>query len=294
MIQAIDRDWLQAHPLPVHGEGTDKNSRGRVLAVGGSEFVPGALRLTGEAALRAGAGKLQMATVQSAAMALGVLVPEAAMIALPVDEEGEIAASAAGKLEESIGRCDTMIFGPGMRGGDQVREILTRLLESPEPERSILLDAAAIEAVADMPEKTAAHDGRIVITPHYGEMAAMTGMSVDDIEADPEAVANDVARRHGVLVVLKSAATLIVSPHGETMRYSSDCTGLATGGSGDVLAGIIGGLMARGASPLVASAWGVWLHGEAGRHVADNIGPTGFLARDLLPEIPRLMAHRPA
>ncbi|AUW57361.1 NAD(P)H-hydrate dehydratase [Sphingobium sp. SCG-1] len=291
MSQRIDQEWLRAHPLPVHGEGTDKNTRGRVLAVGGSEFVPGALRLTGEAALRAGAGKLQMATVQSAAMALGVLVPEAAMIALSENDEGEISAEAAGKLVDSLERCDTLIFGPGMRGGDNVSAILRRLLENPKAERSVLLDAAAIEGAADLPDMTAAHDGRIVITPHFGEMAAMRGMAMEEIEGDPEAVARDVARRYGVLVVLKSAATIISSPDGETMLYSSDCTGLATGGSGDVLAGVIGGLMARGASPLVAAAWGVWLHGEAGRCVAESIGPTGFLARDLLPEIPRLMAQ---
>lgn len=291
MSQRIDPDWLRAHPLPVHGEGTDKNTRGRVLAVGGSEFVPGALRLTGEAALRAGAGKLQMATVQSAAMALGVLVPEAAMIALPVNDEDEISVEAAGKLVDSLERCDTLIFGPGMRGGDNVSAILRRLLAAPQPETSILLDAAAIEGIADLPDITAGHEGRVVITPHHGEMAAMTGMAMEEIEADPEAVACDVARRYGVLVVLKSAATIIADPQGQTMLYSSDCTGLATGGSGDVLAGIIGGLMARGALPRVAAAWGVWLHGEAGRCVARSIGPTGFLARDLLPEIPRLMAQ---
>ncbi|MDX3910233.1 MAG: NAD(P)H-hydrate dehydratase [Sphingobium sp.] len=291
MTQTIDRDWLASHPLPSHGPGTDKNSRGRVLIAGGAEFVPGALRLTGEAALRAGAGKLQMATVRSVAMALGVLVPEAAMIALPGDDDGEIAASASETLIESLGRCDTMIFGPGMGRGDTVSALLRALLEEPHTERAIVLDAAAIAGAAGLAELTARHQGRVVMTPHFGEMSALTGRDVEEIEADPEGIARQVAQDYGGLVVLKSSATVIVTPDGASLGYSSDCTGLATGGSGDVLAGVIGGLMARGAEPLVAAAWGVWLHGEAGLRVEKTIGPMGFLARDLLIEIPRLMAE---
>src|SRR3546814_9994645 len=108
--RSIDRDWLAANPLPTPNDGHDKNSRGRVLVVGGAEFVPGTLRLTGEAALRAGAGKLQMATVRSAAMSLGVLVPEAAMIALPSDEDGAIAAEAAAILMERVKHGDALLL----------------------------------------------------------------------------------------------------------------------------------------------------------------------------------------
>src|SRR6187549_84480 len=105
-MEGLDRSWLQRHPLPSPAPGGDKNARGRVLVVGGAEFVPGALRLTGEAALRAGAGKLQLATVRAAAMALAVHVPEAAMIALPADEDGEIGVEAAGLLAERLDSCD--------------------------------------------------------------------------------------------------------------------------------------------------------------------------------------------
>lgn len=290
MTQNIDPVWLRAHPLPVHGEGTDKNSRGRVLLAGGSEFVPGALRLTGEAALRAGAGKLQMATVQSAAMALGVLVPEAAMITLPADDNGEIAGSACDRLEEALGRCDTLIFGPGMGSGEQVSGILKKLLRQADGDRSFVLDAAAISAMADEMELTLAHEGRIVITPHHGEMSALTSVDIQEIEQDPEAIAVQVAQAYGITVVLKSSSTVIASPAGDLLHYASACTGLATGGSGDLLAGVIGGLMSRGASPLTAAAWGVWIHGEAGRAASENIGPLGFMARDLLVDIPRLMA----
>lgn len=289
----IDRLWRDSHPLPDHGRGTDKNARGRVVLVGGAEFVPGGLRLTGEAVLRAGAGKLQMATVSAAAMALGVLVPEAAMIALPADADGEIALEGSDILRDVIARCDTLIVGPGMSSADTSRELVKRLLDQPRPDLSILLDAAAITCAGSLTETVSRYDGRIVMTPHHGEMAALTGMDIEEISAAPARAAIQVARRFNAVIALKAAETIVAGPDGTLMRYASDCVGLATGGSGDVLAGIIGGLMARGTPPLDAAAWGVWLHGEAGRAMACSLGSIGFMARDLLAAIPKLMSDRP-
>jgi len=130
----------------------------------------------------------------------------------------------------------------------------------------------------------------MVMTPHQGEMAALTGIDADQIAADPVRIACDTARRFGAVIVLKAGETIVAPPDAAPLQYASDCTGLATGGSGDVLAGVIGGLLAQGADPVVAAAWGVWLHGEAGRAAADAIGPIGFLARDLAPLIPGLRA----
>lgn len=285
----LDADWRAAHPLPVHGTKTDKNSRGRVLLAGGAEFVPGALRLTGEAALRAGAGKLQMATVAAAAMALGVLVPEAAMIGLPTAPNGEIEAAAADILAHAVERCDTLILGPGMSEHGRTAELVGRMLEFPREGFSVVLDAAALTCAANLQSVIRRHDGRIVMTPHHGEMAALTGNTAQTIAANPVAAAVDVSKRFHATVVLKAHETVITSPDGAVLCYNSDCVGLATGGSGDVLAGIIGGLLARGAQPPVAAGWGVWLHGAAGRAAATALGPIGFLARDLLPEIPRLL-----
>jgi len=286
----VDARWCVAHPLPLHGEGTDKNSRGRVLAVGGAETVPGALLLTGEAALRAGAGKLRMATVASAAIALGVAMPEAATRALPADEEGEIAASACEILAGDLSRCDTLVLGPGMTGGDQTRLLVEGLLALPRKGLSIILDAAAIGSASALREAIRAHEGRVILTPHFGEMAALSGRSEAEVAAAPAQLALAIARDFGAVIVLKNSRTVIAAPDGALLDYHSDCVGLATGGSGDVLAGIIGGLVARGAAPLIAAAWGVWLHGEAGRRAERSSGPIGFLARELLPELPGLMA----
>lgn len=290
-MQTIDRAWLEAHPLPDHGRGTDKDGRGRVVLVGGAEFVPGGLRLTGEAVLRAGAGKLQMATVAAVATALGVLVPEAAMIALPADKDGEITVEGAQRLFDPVSHADTLIIGPGMSGSETTGQLVAQLLEKPRADLTILLDAAAISCAGALQSILIRHEGRIVMTPHHGEMASMTGLDIEEIRSSPVAAALDAARTCNAIIVLKAADTIVATPDGSLLTYSSECIGLATGGSGDVLAGIIGGVMARGASPLEAAAWGVWAHGQAGQLLARKVAPIGFLARDLLEAIPALLAE---
>ena len=284
----IDAAWCGRNPLPVHESGTDKNARGRVVLVGGARFVPGALRLTGEAALRAGAGKLQMATVEAVATSLGVLVPEAAMIALPMREDGEIAPAAIDELREVAPRCDIMIVGPGMSATPETEELVEAIIGLDPP--ALLLDAAALTGAKTLSDALAHYRGALVLTPHHGEMAAYTGQRIDDISADPAAAATRLAARLGGIIVLKGGETWIASPNGALHHYDGGCPGLATGGSGDVLAGIIGGLLARGANPVDAACWGTWLHGEAGVQAAAAIGPVGFMARDLLSLIPGLMA----
>jgi hydroxyethylthiazole kinase-like uncharacterized protein yjeF len=285
----LDAGWITAHPLPDHPEGTDKNSRGRVVAVGGSRLVPGALGLTAEAALRAGAGKIRMATIADAAIPLGVAIPEAAVISLPVDEKGEIENAAAGIIMDAMRHCDTLLIGPGMSSRDAAHALVTTLLVEPLPDLSLLLDAAAVACAGPCAAMLRAWAGRIVLTPHLGEMAALTGLDEAAIEADTEAAALDAARSWGAIVALKGSETVLASPEGVLLRYRGGGVGLATGGSGDVLAGVIAGLLSRGVAPFEAAAWGVWLHGEAGTALAQRIGPIGFLARELLAEIPRLM-----
>jgi hydroxyethylthiazole kinase-like uncharacterized protein yjeF len=289
MSELLDERWLASNPLPLLSGVEDKNTRGRVLVVGGAEFVPGALRLTGEAALRAGAGKLQLATVHSAATALGVLMPEAAMIALPADRDGEIGLEAAEVLRARIPRCDSLVLGPGMTVGKRTGRFVAEMLADPDEARTFVLDAAAASSAGDLMKAIGTHKGRVVLTPHFGEMARLAGVSIEAVAADPEQIAADMARRYQCIIVLKGQSTHIAAPSGALLGFESGCVGLATGGSGDVLAGIIGGLCARGASPLVASGWACWIHGQAGRILAEEIGMVGFLARELLPLVPRLL-----
>jgi len=287
-------DWRRAHPLPALGGGLDKEERGRVLLVGGSVFVPGALRLTGEASLRAGAGKVQAATVAAAAMALGVLMPEMAMIGLPADDEGEIAADAAIILAPRLERCDTLVLGCGMMKRPQTLGFVAALIDAAGPGSSVVLDAGALTAAGDDPAALRPLAGRLVLTPHHGELAFLTGMDKDAVARDPVAAARDAARNFDAVVVLKAEETIVAAPAGTVLIYTEGAPGLGTAGSGDVLAGIVGGLLARGAEPIVAAGWGVWLHGAAGCAAAARIGPLGFIASDLLREIPALMAAAPS
>lgn len=286
----LDSEWIAANPLPVHGLGTTKNSRGRVLAIGASRQVPGALRLTGEAALRVGAGKLQMAVPASIALMLGLLTPEAAVIALAEDDAGEIAITGADSLlDKSIHASDTLIVGPGMSDPNAASRILQLTFDTAEASTHVVVDAMAIGCLRDLGARTAAFRNQIVLTPHHGEMAVLTGQSEADIAGDPATAAADAARRYGAVVVLKGSDTLIGTPDGMLLHYGGGGTGLATGGSGDVLAGAIGGLLARGTPPPIAAGWGVWLHGQAARRVATARGPIGFLAREVAQEFPRLL-----
>lgn len=286
----LDADWLAAHPLPAPPADTDKNDRGRVLVAGGSEIVPGALRLTGEAALRAGAGKLQLATVARVAPHLGVLVPEAAIFGLPANDAGELGDDAGPALCGYLDRCDTLVLGPGMGASASAAAVLNAVLAQPRSTLSLVLDAAMIRAASDHASALHAHKGRVVLTPHPGEMVDLMRCDPARIAEDAAGLAQEAARRFHATVLLKGPETWIACPGEGLLRYPGGGPGLATGGSGDVLAGIIGGLLARGATPRVAAAWGVWAHGEAGRALAERIGPVGFLGRELPGEIPRLLA----
>src|ERR1700712_4389985 len=140
----IDSARIAANPVPVHSSGTTKNSRGRVLAIGGSRIVPGALRLTGEAALRVGAGKLQMATIGSAAVMLGLLVPEAASIALAENEDGEIASQASEQLKKALAECDAVVVGPGIGDPDVATQLLRQVMSEQRDDLTLVVDAMAI------------------------------------------------------------------------------------------------------------------------------------------------------
>lgn len=286
----LDSSWLAANPLPAPAADTDKNARGRVLVAGGAVTVPGALRLTGEAALRAGAGKLHLATVEPAALALGMAMPEAAVFTLPGNSAGELGDAAGEAICALTERCDTLVLGPGMGADSPAADILAPVLAAPRADLSLVLDAAVVAAAAPFAEAARAHQGRVVLTPHPGEMCSLMDCDEARVANDPQAVAREAAERFGAVVVLKGPETWVTAPGEDALRYPGGGPGLATGGSGDVLAGIVGGLLARGTPPRTAAAWGVWLHGEAGRRLAERIGPLGLLARELLVEIPALMA----
>ncbi len=290
---AITRDLMRDWPLPRpedRQEATErgKDSRGSVLVVGGSLEVPGAIILAGIAALRAGAGKLQIGTCRDVATAVAVAVPEARVLRLAQSETGDIDPEAADRLISAIQAVPAALLGPGMLDIPTVQELLHRVLPSVAG-TSLVLDAGALAAVSD--DSTILHplNGQVVLTPHLAEMALMLGIDEDEVTGDPLGVAHRAARTARAVVILKGARSYITTPDGQAYCYADGPIGLATSGSGDTLAGVITGLLARGTEPAQAAVWGVYLHGSAGHHLAERCGKLGFLARELLAEIPGLM-----
>jgi hydroxyethylthiazole kinase-like uncharacterized protein yjeF len=174
---------------------------------------------------------------------------------------------------------------------EEAAAALTSNLLDCDPGSAFVLDAGALGGLKDVAAVLARHGGRTVITPHAGEMANLLGMDKHDVLRRPAEIAGEAATLLHCVVALKGARTYIAAPDGGSWTYSDGNVGLATSGSGDTLAGIVAGLLARGVAPLEAAQWGVFLHGEAGNRLAQSRGPLGFLARELLAEIPGIMAE---
>ncbi|MCA1593580.1 MAG: NAD(P)H-hydrate dehydratase [Acidobacteria bacterium] len=281
---------LKRIPLPLPGEDGDKEDRGRVLVIGGNSEMPGAVILAATAAMRAGAGKLQIATAASVATLVGACMPEALVFALPETKAGALAASAVAKLEKHLGETQAVCVGPGMMSDEAVNRFVKGVLRHCRGV-NVVLDAGAIACLAGNADSVHALDGRAVITPNQGEMAGLCDEDKSAIERDPLRFARRAAEELGAVVALKGRETFIASPGGEVYLNRAGNVGLATSGSGDVLSGLVAGLIARGAQPLVAAAWGVYLHARAGDRLAERIGLFGFLARELPAEIPALMSE---
>lgn len=291
-VAMITPAWLARHPLPEPSASADKDDRGTVLVVGGAVEVPGAVVLAGIGALRAGAGRLQMATCRDVVPQIGAIVPEALVAPLEQTADGGIAARAADEIVRRAQKAKVLLLGPGMMENDDVVPIVRRVL-SDLPDIPIALDAAALGALRTAADAARARPtaGMLVLTPHAGELASMLGIDRSDVAPNARALAERTARELRAVVVLKGATTVIACGGEQTCCYDAGDVGLATSGSGDTLAGVITGLLARGAAPMVAACWGVWLHGAAGNALARRIGRIGFLARELLDEIPRVMVR---
>jgi ADP-dependent NAD(P)H-hydrate dehydratase len=284
---ALLRGW----PLPQPDEEGDKEERGRVLVVGGACEMPGAVILAATAALRAGAGKLQIATSRSIAQAVAVAIPEARVFALPETKAGAVAASAATEIIKRALDVNAVLIGPGMIDENAIKRLMQKVLPQ-IGKATVVLDAGALGCFKDSPQCLHNLGCKAVLTPHAGEMANMLGVGKASITREPLVTARKAARDLRAVVALKGAETFIAA-HGNSKTYCNRTgnVGLATSGSGDTLSGIITGLAARGAAPLQAAVWGVYLHARAGDVLAKRLGRLGFLARELLAEVPALMSE---
>ncbi|MDB5760230.1 MAG: ADP-dependent (S)-NAD(P)H-hydrate dehydratase [Burkholderia sp.] len=291
----VDDALLRAWKLPMPSDEGDKEERGRLLVIGGSRQMPGAVILAATAAMRAGAGKLAIATGDSVAQLVALAIPESRVIGLQETGEGGIAAAAAAALESMKGRLDAVLIGPGMQDEPAICEFVQALLPMLDGV-NVVLDAAAMGVVREQEAAGGSEVGflgrykaRVLLTPHAGEMAHLSGASKEEVADDPQGMARRMAERWQATVALKGPITYIATPDGRLWKHEGGNVGLAASGSGDTLAGIIVGLAARGAPLEQAGAWGVALHARAGDRLAERTGPLGFLTRDLAAEVPMLM-----
>ncbi|KHL54506.1 NAD(P)H-hydrate dehydratase [Xanthomonas cannabis] len=278
-VRMLTAAALRSMPLPAPGG--DKEQRGRVLIVGGSMRVPGAVLLAGEAALRTGAGKLQIATAASVAPGMALAVPEALVLGLAQNGQGEIVRGHRA-LDGAMAACDAAVIGPGMASSATTTAMVRRAAE--QAVCTLVLDAGALSRGLRAPI------GRpFVLTPHAGEMATLAGDDKAAVEAAPGAYALKFAQKLRSVVIVKGADSFIAGPDGVVWMHRGGASGLGTSGSGDVLAGLIAGFAARGCDALTAALWGVFVHAAAGRQLARRIGPVGFLARELGLEVPGIL-----
>jgi hydroxyethylthiazole kinase-like uncharacterized protein yjeF len=284
---AVTAPLLRRWPLPQPSADADKSDRGVALIAGGSSEIPGALLLAGIAALRAGAGKLQLAAPRSAAPSLAVALPEARVFSLPETNDGHLDRKAGSRLVECAQHADAILVGPGMLNEDAIKSFMDELVRR-VADKQLVIDAIALSALRGGRYRFT-EEARVVLTPNIAELAKITADTKNAIEADPRGAATRVARDLNAVVALKGSETFIATPYGEVFRYSEGEVGLATSGSGDILAGIIVGFLARGATLDQAAVWGVYLHGAAGNRLKRRMGAIGFLARELAAEIPALM-----
>ncbi len=276
---------LAGWPLPEPGR--DKEARGRALVVGGTSHTPGAVLLAGEAVLRAGAGKLQIATAEPVAAALAVAVPEALVVPLPVTRSGDLRPDSDEQLHELAAGADTVLLGPGFSDVEGTIALLERLL--PRLETPVVLDALASAYLGERADGVAHLTGRAVLTVNPGELAKTLDVQEDAVEGEPVQHALELARRSSVVVLCGGQGKFVGSPSGRSWSSSAGGPGLGVSGSGDVQAGLVAGLLSRGAAPEQAAVWGGHLHGVAGEQLSSSQGEVGYLAREIAPLVPALM-----
>lgn len=281
VVTLMTRDAM-AGCLAPRPRGAHKGTFGHLLVIAGSSGKSGAAALASRAALRAGCGLVTCAIPKSCGEMFAAL-PEAMTLLLSETDTGSLSRDAYERLTAVIDGKGAVAIGPGLSTEKETADLVVRLVaETPCP---MVIDADALNALASAPSVLTGRRGPTILTPHPGEMARLIGGSVAFVQNNRFAVAGDFARRHNVIVVLKGAHTLVASPTGEIAVNDTGHPGMATAGTGDVLTGIIGSLLAQRMAPWDAARRGVWLHGLAGDAVG-RAGQAGCIASDLIDHLP--------
>ena len=272
--------------LPLRPSDAHKGSFGRTLVVAGSLNYIGAVSLSATASTRVGSGLVTLALPASIQMAVASKAVEPTYLPLSESSPGVPHPVAANDVLDVLDDYDSLLLGCGMGQAADTRRFIEAALYGGKRLPPAVIDADGLNTLARTPRWWERFPDTAILTPHPGEMARLTGKSTDDVQADRIGIASKSAAHWNKIVALKGAHTVVALPDGSTMLSPFTNPGLATAGTGDVLAGSIAGLLAQGVSPEHAAALGVYLHGLAGARARDKIGDTGMVASDLLPELP--------
>ena len=280
--EEMARSLLPQRPLQAN-----KGSFGRTLIIAGSINYTGAAYLASSGALRVGTGLVTLAMATSLQPILASKLTEVTYLPLPEAQRGIISPSAARLIHQNLNNYDTLLLGCGLGQSRATAEFIENtLLRAKTIPLPLVLDADALNTLARIPEWWRRLTDDAILTPHPGEMARLAGVSVAEVQMDRLGIAKRAASAWNKTIVLKGAYTVITTADGRTRTYPVANPGLASAGTGDVLSGIIAGLLAQGLSLFDAASLGVFLHGEAGEMVKAKLGDAGMLASDLLPILP--------
>jgi len=273
--------------IPVRPRDAHKGTFGTAVVLAGSLGFTGAAYLCSTAAARTGAGLVRLLVADTIYPILAAKVTE--VMATPVAEVAPGAVGHTGLLSilRQMESAEVGIIGPGLGRDSSTWRLVVDL--ATRAKCPLVIDADGLNALADSPRTKGKLGPKRVLTPHPGEMARLTGKTTEAINADRTAAARKAAKEWGAVVVLKGAHTVVAHPDGRSSEDPHEVPALATGGTGDVLSGIIGGLIAQGLDPYSAAVTGVYIHASAGRRISQQLGDSGLLASDLLPEIPLVM-----
>ena len=246
--------------------------------------MAGAACLTSMAALKGGAGLVTLGCPASLVSLCQSKMTEVMCYPLEDRQQGYLTIDAVSDLQDFLRDKDVLAIGPGLGSKCHGLEIIRYIFR--EFDISIVMDADALNHISRDKKLLSSYRGSIVITPHPGEMARLTGKSIDEIVASPIETASEFAREMGVVVLLKGAASVVANPKGDIYINPSGNAGMGTGGSGDVLTGLVAALIAQGYSPYEAAVYGCYIHGRAGDYAKDKWGDTGMVAGNILDELP--------
>ena len=271
--------------LPHRAPDTHKRAAGFAVVVGGSRLMTGAPALAGTAAYRVGAGLVAVAVPERILPVVQGALREAVFVGLPETDAGTAAGGSA-RLDEVLGQAGAVAVGPGMTTDERTRGWIRELVRSSEV--PVVLDADGLNAFAGRPEDLADRKADLILTPHAGEFSRLAAIATSEVEADRVRHVRELAARTSAVVLLKGSRTLVASPDGVVRINPTGGPSLATGGTGDVLTGMIAGLIARGCSPVDAGSAAAFVHGLAGRIAGDRRGD-GATAVDVLEAVPAAM-----